>query len=65
MVYYTCMHALLFSELFTSYEMELETHVHVCYDVVHVIMVWYVELVWYAMLVCYGTCYVIIGYYRV
>ena len=23
MVYYTCMHELLFSELFTSYEMEL------------------------------------------
>ena len=34
-----------FSDLFTSYEMELETHVHVWYDVVHVIMVWYVELV--------------------
>ena len=38
-----------FSDLFTSYEMELETHVHVWYGMVHV------ELVWYGMmLVCYG-----------
>ena len=50
-----------FSDLFTSYEMELETHVHVWYGVVHVIMVWYVEVVWYGMmLVCYGTCYVMV-----
>ena len=49
-----------FSNLFTSYEMELETHVHVWYGVVHVIMVWYVELVWYGMLVWYDVsmlCY--------
>ena len=36
-----------FSDLFISYEMELETHVHVWYGVVYVIRVWYVELVWY------------------
>ena len=61
---------LWFNDLFTSYEMELETHVHVWYCVVHAIMVWYVELVWYGMLVWYDvsmlcTCYVIIGYCRV
>ena len=34
-----------FSDLFTSYDMELETHVHVWYGVVHVIMVWYVSMI--------------------
>ena len=56
-----------FSDLFTSYEMELETHVHVWYGVVHVIMVWYVELVWYGMLVWYDVSmlWYMLCYYRV
>ena len=47
-----------FSDLFTSYEMELETHVHVWYSVVcyygmvcRTSMVWYVSMLWYML--CY------------
>ena len=56
-----------FSDIFTSYEMELETHVHVWYGVVHVIMVWYVEPVWYGMLVWYDVSmlWYMLCYYRV
>ena len=56
-----------FSDLFRSYEMELETHVHVWYGVVHVIMVWYLELVWYGMLVGYDVSmlWYMLCYYRV
>ena len=56
-----------FSDLFTSYERELETHVHVWYGVVNVIMVKYVELVWYGMLVWYDVSmlWYMLCYYRV
>ena len=53
-----------FYDLFTSYEMELETHIHVWYGMVcRTSMVWYGILVWYGMLVWYDVS--IIGYCRV
>ena len=49
---------LWFSDLFASSEMELETHAHVWYGVVQVIIVWYVELVWYDVtMLWYMLCY--------